>query len=298
MSETEQKSELTGHLDFEKWPHVESDPKVKTAIFAAVLAGHRLNKVYNTVFPSWVKEDNSEHTPYDERAEKIASWVIKRYTPDGLILGEEISPNEDVKGKDFWTIDGIDGTTNFARRIPVCNHTLAYVERGQTKIGVVYDFLNANLYYAVEGGGAYLNGKPIHVKERPFNKSVITFAPLLDVRKGKGASEGKEVEALWSGMKQISEESGRFHREFQSGGLELAWVASGKLDGYASSWTNPWDLSAGALLVQEAGGAATDIFGKPWKPGYYGVIAGSQTVHKEMLEILKNRRQALDKESK
>ena len=283
-----------GKLDFERWPHVERDPRVKTAILAALVAGHRLNRVFDTVFPTWVQGDKSEYTPYDARAEKIASWVIKRYDSSALILGEDISPNENVEGENFWTIDGIDGTTNFARRIPVCNHTLACVEQGRTRIGVVFDFLNNGLYHAVEGGGAYLNGQPIHVTERPFSESVITFAPLLDVRKGKGATERLEVEAVWAGMKEISESSRRFPREFQSGGLELAWVGSGKLDGYVSSWTNPWDLSAGALLVQEAGGIATNIFGDPWRPGYYGVIAGSRTVHPEMLAILNRRRLALE----
>jgi myo-inositol-1(or 4)-monophosphatase len=265
---------------------------------AALVAGHRLKGSFYTVFPTYVQGDKSEFTPFDARAEKISSGVIKRYVPSASIMGEDISPNVDVKGKNFWAIDGIDGTTNFARRIPDCNHTLAYVEDGETQVGVVCDFLHGDLYHAVRGGGAYLNGRPIHVKERPFNESVITFAPLLDVRKGKGATEGKEVEALWRGMEQISKESHRFHREFQSGGLELAWVASGKLDGYASSWTNPWDLSAGALLVQEAGGVSTNIFGEPWKPGYYGVIAGSQTVHSEMLRILKSLRMSLDEGTK
>lgn len=284
--------------EFLKWPHVESDLRVRTAIEAAFASGRMLKEAFDTVYPTWVQGDRSEYTPFDAEAERIASSVIKQRDPYALILGEDISPNEDVRGKDFWAIDGIDGTTNFARRIPICNHTLAYVEKGRTKVGVVFDFLNRNLYYAVAGNGAFLNGRPIQVKERPFSESLITFAPLLDVRKGKGETEGLEVEALWEGMRKISVASRRFHREFQSGGLELAWVASGKLDGYASSWTNPWDLSAGALLVEEAGGIATNIFGESWRPGYYGVIAGSQTVHKEMIAILKSYRQSLEESSK
>lgn len=69
-------------------------------------------------------------------------------------------------------------------------------------------------------------------------------------------------------MKEITKGSRRFHREFQSGGLELAWVASGKLDSYASAWTNPWDLSAGVLLVREANGIATNILGQESQPSY------------------------------
>lgn len=267
--------------------------RVKSAIEAAFASGRVLRDAFYSVYPTWVQGDRSEYTPFDAEAERITSSVIKQHDPSALILGEDISPSEDVRGKDFWAIDGIDDTTNFARRIPICNHTLAYVERGNTIVGVVFDFLNNDLYYAVKGGGAFLNSQPIHVFERPFNASLITFAPLLDVRKGKGETEGLEVEVLWEGMRKISEASRRFHREFQSGGLELAWVASGRLDGYASSWTNPWDLSAGALLVQEAGGIATNVFGDSWTPGYHGVIAGSKTVHAEMLRILREVRENL-----
>lgn len=283
-------------LVFKEWPLVKGNLRLKLAITAALFSGHMLQEGFNKEeFETHVQKDGSEYTPFDEHAENISSWIIKRYNPSAVIMGEEISPNENVDGKNFWVIDGIDGTTNFARRIPICNHTLAYIENGETKVGVVCDFLNNNVYYAVKGKGAYLNSKPISVSDRTFAESVIAFAPLLDTRKGKGQTEGLEVEALWRGMREISEISRRFHREFQSGGLELAWVASGKLDGYASSWTNPWDLSAGALLVSEAGGIATDIFGESWKPGYYGVIAGNKNVHAEMISILKNTRLNLGK---
>lgn len=275
---------------FEEWPLVKDNSRLRLAITVALFSGKMLNGAFYKEYESHVKDDKSEFTPFDEHAERISSWGIRRYDKESAIMSEDIRPNEDVRGRNFWAIDGIDGTTNFARRIPICNHTLAYVENGETQIGVVVDFLNKNTYYAVKDGGAYLNGKPIRVSSRPFNESVITFAPLKDVRKGKGLTEGLEVEALWQGMKRITEDSGRFHREFQSGALELAWVASGQLDGYASSWTNPWDLSAGALLVQEAGGVSTNIFGEPWKPGYYGVIAGNQPVHAEMIRILKGIR--------
>lgn len=286
----ENENHLGQSPEFLTWPHVESDLRVRSAIEAAFASGEMLRKAFYTVYPTWVQGDKSEFTPFDAEAERIALGVIRQRDPHALILGEDISPNEDVRNKDFWAVDGLDGTTNFARRIPICNHTLARVEHGHTVVGVVYEFLTNDLYYAVKDGGAFLNGERIHVHERPFNESLITYAPLINVRKGKGATERLEVDALWNGMRAITEASRRFGREFQSGGLELAWVASGKLDGYASSWTNPWDLSAGALLVQEAGGVATNIFGEPWQPGYYGVIAGSQTVHSRMLEILQSIR--------
>ena len=284
-----------GFNNLDDWPLVKGNLQLTAAIKAAVAAGGLLVPAFYSKYEHYVQQDKSEYTKWDGQSEMLARTIIRHFEPQAKIMGEELSPNADVSGEDFWAIDGIDGTTNFTRRIPVCNVTLAKIEKGQVEVGVVFDFLNKGLYYAVRGGGAYHNGQQIHASNVPFNESVITFAPLLNVRKGKGLTEGLEVEALWQGMKEISEKSRRFHREFQSGGLELAWVAEGKLEGYASSWTNPWDLSAGALLVEEAGGIVTNIFNEPWKPGYYGVIAGNLLVHKEMIDILKRKRDVLGK---
>ena len=270
--------------NFLKWPLVSENEALKTALEASFVAGAILKKGFFEKFESYMKEDQSEYTPFDIQAEEIAIREIKKFDRNAVFLSEEISPGENVEDKNFWTIDGIDGTTNFSRGIPLWNFTMAYVEKGRVKIGIVYVPLQNEMYYAVEGQGAYCNGKKISIKERPYNESVITFAPLLDVRKNKGKHEKKLVEALWKGMEKVSKDSGRFHREFQSGGQELAWVASGRLDGYASSWTSPWDLSAGVLLVREAGGVATNILGQDWQPSYWGVIAGSKTIHREMMK--------------
>ena len=270
--------------DFSDWPHSTRN-EVNTALRAAVSAGEMLHQAFYSEYKTYTKKDKSEFTPFDEQAEVIAKSVINISEPNAIIMSEELFPCQDVCGMDFWTIDGIDGTTNFSRGIPVCNFTISKVIGGEIAVGVVFDFLHGELFFAVRNGGAYLNGKRIRVQNRKFSESVITFAPLLDVRSGKGKKENQSVAALWSGMKEISELSGRFHREFQSGGQELSWVASGKLDGYASSWTNPWDLSAGVLLVLEAGGIATNILGEIWRPSFWGVIAGSPCVHGEMLKI-------------
>lgn len=271
----------------EDWPLVKDNPVLHTALTSSFAAGRMLNRAFFTNFETHVKEDQSAFTPFDIQAELIARKRIRKFDPAAVFLGEELSPDEDVRGRNFWTIDGIDGTTNFSRGIPIWNFTETYVEAGRAQVGIVFVPLHREIYYAVDGQGAYLNGIAIHVKERPYTESVITFAPLLDVRKDKGEFETAEVEALWKGMEELSKSSGRFHREFQSGGQELAWLASGRLDGYASSWTNPWDLSAGTLLVREAGGIASNILGEEWQPSYWGVIAGSQTVHPELIKVFR-----------
>ncbi|HVZ66953.1 MAG TPA: inositol monophosphatase [Patescibacteria group bacterium] len=278
-----------GNLEpkIEQWPLVEQNPDLKIAIQASVKAGTFLkNAFYSKDYEIRVNDDKSEYTPFDQQAEAIGINTIRDFEPDAVIMSEEISPNQDISGGDFWVIDGIDGTTNFSLRIPICNFTLAKAEAGKLKLGVVNDFLNGNVYYAIDGQGAYKNGEPMSTSSRPFDKCVITFAPLRDAHRGKWDKEKQAVTAVRNAMDEITDVSGRFHREFQSGALELAWVAEGKLDGYASSWTSPWDLSAGALLVREAGGIATNIYGEQWQPGYMGVIAGNQEVQPQMLSII------------
>lgn len=271
---------------FETCPNVSENPTLKLALQASVAAGERLHRAFYSEYETSVRDDQSEFTPFDVQAEAIAITAIREAEPQAVIMSEEVTPDQDISGGDFWVIDGIDGTTNFSRRIPICNFTLAKAEGGKTQIGVVFDFLNGNLYYAEKGKGAFKNGERIRVSERPFKESVISFAPLRDANRGKGVNDKSLVRALRAGMDQITDESGRFHREFQSGALELAWVAEGKLDGYASAWTSPWDLSAGVLLVRESGGIATNILGEDWEPSYLGVIAGNQNVHPQILEIL------------
>lgn len=181
----------------------------------SVAAGQMLRKAFYSNFESNLNPDGSQFTPFDSQAESIAKRIIKNFEPDAIILGEELTSNEDVSHKNFWVIDGIDGTTNFSRNIPICNFTVAKIENGKTSVGVVYEFLKNNIYFAVNGKGSYLNGKPIEIIERPFKDSVVSFAPLLNVRKGKGEYENELVDAAWMAMRKISEGSGRFHREFQ-----------------------------------------------------------------------------------
>src|SRR3989344_1097014 len=274
------------NLNPANWPHYNTSPPLKIAIDTALETRKLLRAGFNSSYSSFIKPDQSDYTPYDIQAEIIARRQIRQYYPYVPIMGEELTPNEHMLDGNFWVIDPIDGTTNFARGIHFANFTIAMIKEGETQVGVVCDFLHDNIYYAFKGHGAYKNGIQMQVATRSFNESVISFAPLLNVRSQKGYFEEEQVKALWDGMRKIAEKSGRFPRELQSGALELAMVANGQLDGYVSSWTNPWDLSAGVLLVKEAGGIVTNILGAEWQPSFWGVLAGSCTIHPEIFQII------------
>lgn len=287
--------------DYKNWPLVKEDPSLYTAVKVSMAAGRILRAAFYKGIETHLYDDQSNWTKFDGLVELMAKSAIRKLQPGAKILGEEYSKNEDVSGKRFWTVDAVDGTTNFANGIDLFNFTVAEVIDGKTMLGVVYDPIRRKCFYAVEGQGAYCNGKPISVSHRPFRECLLSFAPLRDVRKGRGYHEGELVDALWAGMEAITKESGRFHRELQSGGIELSMVASGVLDGYASSWTNPYDLGPGAHIVREAGGVVTTMAGdewhpmrfeaapgsteEKWRPNYWGVIAGNPEIHQDILRI-------------
>lgn len=279
-------------IDFDKWPLIKEHDALALQLAIASEVGKTLYDAFYQGVKSHVGIDQSEQTTIEEEIEVRAREMIHQNYPNVSIMGEEVKPDEDISGKHFFVIDPVDGTTNWTRGFPICNFTMAEAVDGELKSSIVYDFLHGTTYYAVKDGGAFKDGYPIYVSKRPFRESVICFAPLRDVRKGKGEYEGSLVKALWDGMEDITIQSGRFHREIQSGALELAEVARGIWDGYASSWTNPWDLSGGVLLVKEGGGRATTMLGNDWqpryknKPNYWGVIAGNSEVHGAMLPIL------------
>ncbi|MFH0937474.1 MAG: inositol monophosphatase family protein [Candidatus Daviesbacteria bacterium] len=288
--------------EYKNWPLVSEDLALQTAVGVSLKAGKILRSAFYKGVETHLYEDRSNYTEFDGMVENLAKGVIRRLQPGSKIMGEEYSKDEDISGKDFWTVDGVDGTTNFANGIDTFNFTTAQVVNGETRVAVVYDPIRRKCYYAAEGERAYCNGQPIHVSNRPFGECLLSFAPLRDVRKGRGYYERELVEALWAGMEKITKESGRFHRELQSGGLELSYVASGILDGYASSWTSPYDLAPGAFIARRAGAIVTNMQGKEWhpmieeatpgsgekkwRPNYWGVIAGNPIVQPEMLEIL------------
>lgn len=267
------------------WTLVKDNPNLEAAVIASIFAGNKIEGQYNP---------NLHRNPHaiqlteaaSREAEELAISEIRGFYPDAAFLTKKLFPNADVTNKNYWTINGMDGQENFSRGNRSWDTTIAYIENGCTKIGVVFEPLEKRIYYAVEEMGAYLNGKPIHVSSRPLTESVICFAPLLDVRKHKGEGESAAVEALWEGMRRISEKAKRFFLSIQCGGIELSEVTEGKAEGFASSWTRPYHLAAGVLLVREAGGIVTNIQGDLWQPSDWGVIGGNQEVYPVMFEIL------------
>lgn len=190
-------------------------------------------------------------TQADLAVERHIREAVAQAFPGDQVVGEEMGGQGDVVAdQDFWLVDPIDGTANYATDIPRWCISIAYLKDGKPVIGVLFDPVINRMYTALLGGGAYQNGKPIHARST-FSLDGATIELGWSARRSYTAYL-KKAEAL---MKAGS----AFVRR-GSGALGLADVAAGRVDGYAELHINAWDCAAGILLVTEAGGRANNFF--------------------------------------
>lgn len=180
----------------------------------------------------------------------IRAEVAKAFAGD-LVVGEEMGGQDAVGGAgNFWLVDPIDGTANYATDVPRWCISIAYLEAGKPVLGVLFDPLMDRLYSAGRGAGARLNGQPIRARStKALDGATVELG--WSTRSQPAAYLGKAAALLAAGC--------AFTRR-GSGALGLADVAAGRVDGYAELHINAWDCAAGILLVTESGGLANDFF--------------------------------------
>jgi myo-inositol-1(or 4)-monophosphatase len=183
-----------------------------------------------------------------EVEELIRTRLVTAFPDDGL-LGEEGGGEDSGPGGALWVIDPIDGTANFLRGMPYWSVTLAYLVAGRTEIGVTYDPVHEDLFWARRGAGAYRNERAIRVSEQTDPKQAVlgsTYTFKMAI-----ADYVRLIEGILR--------AGADHRRMGSTALMMCHVADGRLDGCLTLYCNSWDVIGGLLLVQEAGGAASDF---------------------------------------
>ncbi|MBI4307654.1 MAG: inositol monophosphatase [Chloroflexi bacterium] len=236
-------------------------------------AGRTLMKHFLLEKKVRVKGRGNIVTSVDYLVESGLVEFLHREFPNFGILSEESVDEKGTTGY-TWITDPLDGTRNYASRLPHFSVTLALVRGEDILVGLVYDPLRNELFYAERGSGAYLNGKPIQVSEQPsVEMSVVGLDMGYDDDKAHLALE--MVTALWPGMQSL--------RIMGSAALGLAYAAAGRLDIYVHHFLYPWDIASGILLVQEAGGKVTDRLGGPVSWRSQGVIAAGEAVHDDFL---------------
>ncbi len=184
----------------------------------------------------------------DRNVELAVRAALAKAFPEDGIVGEEGAPTSGSSGY-TWVIDPIDGTTNFVNGIPQWCVIIACVHNGQTVIGVVHDPVHDEMHHAVAGGGAFCNDRPIRCSAK---------TSLREGSLGIGFSGRTHIE----GVKRLVDlccDAGTVFWRNGSGGLSLAYVASGRILGYVEEHMNAWDFLAGHLIVAEAGGRAEPV---------------------------------------
>jgi myo-inositol-1(or 4)-monophosphatase len=217
-------------------------------------------------------------TEADQEAEAAVIAVLRRAFPAHAILAEEGGGNATVAGEHRWLIDPLDGTTNFAHTFPQFCVSIAYERRGRVQLAVIFDALKKELFVARRGAGAWLNRKPIRVSRvRTLDLALLATGFAYDRRERR-----RFYLCFWEAFML------RTHgvRRTGSAALDLAWVACGRVDAFWEFGLKPWDVAAGSLLVEEAGGRVSNMDGAKLDLGAAQIIASNGRLHKPMIETL------------
>ena len=221
-------------------------------------------------------------TDVDQAAEALILSRIRAQYPDHLIFAEETAQDRRVlRGNaPVWLVDPLDGTVNYAHGFPVFATSLALVVDGRPVVGVTVDPLRHEVFAAERGQGAWLNGHPLHVTARQ------TLAESL-LATGFPYTRATEPDNNLDAFTYIMLRT-RGVRRAGSACLDIAWVAAGRLDGFWEMYLQPYDWSAGWLLIEEAGGRVTDFSGQPWhmNPTVARMVATNGLIHDELLAAI------------
>lgn len=254
---------------------------------AALLAGNLLAKGYGTTFTIEGKAGGTQNlvTEYDHASEKLIIDFLKEKTPGCAFLAEESGSTPSQSNKDsplLWIIDPLDGTVNFAHQIPFFCVTIAAVWNGEIVAGVAYHPLLKDLFTALKGEGAFLNGRRLHVSNAstPEQAMMATGFPT-NVEDNPEHCIEHFTHMLHKGFPI---------RRLGSAVLDLAYVAAGRFDAFWEITLHPWDMAAGRLMVEEAGGRVTDYHGQKINPLHSShIIATNGLLHPLMLKVLNRK---------
>ncbi|MGD1996057.1 MAG: inositol monophosphatase family protein [Anaerolineae bacterium] len=216
-------------------------------------------------------------TDADTAAETVILSILRTRFPDHAILSEETGGNADSPYT--WLVDPLDGTTNYSRRHPTFSVSVALTWEGEPTAGVVHDPLRDHTFAARRGGGATLNGRPIHA--RP---SVRLADALVGLDWAHDDAQRRQVMRRL----RILAPQCRTVRGLGSAALALTYVGAGWLDLYFATGLHPWDTAAASLIVTEAGGKVTGWNGEPWRVGHPALLASGGPLHAEALKLWKS----------
>ena len=246
---------------------------IEIARDAGIFLKNKLNSVHTINY----KGEINLVTEVDKISEGMITSKIASLFPDHDILAEEFTYT--TRGSDFtWIIDPLDGTTNYAHGYPFFCVSIALQKLDTLIVGIIYDPMLNEMFVAEKGKGAFLNDRAIHVSNtNRVIKGLLATGFPYDIREDSH-NNLNYFNTMIMKAQAI--------RRAGSAALDLAYVAAGRFDGFWELKLNPWDIAAGWLLVEEAGGIVTDMRGKDYYLESPSILASNGRIHKEMMDVL------------
>lgn len=254
---------------------------LKAAESIALSAGKLLRRLWEEPRELTRKGFRDIVTDADFASQRLITSEIKRLFPDHGFLTEEDDETLSQDGEVVWIIDPVDGTSNYSRQMPSFSVSIAVARRQEmnlsVEVGVVYDPVRQELFSARRGAGAKLNGYPIF--------TALTDAPIEAIISLDWSHRRETRQATLDILQELAHEV-KTIRAIGTAALAISWVAAGRLDGYLNINLHPWDVAAGGVIVQEAGGRISNFSGDAWHWQQMDCIVSNGPLHDRFVEIL------------
>jgi myo-inositol-1(or 4)-monophosphatase len=249
---------------------------LETSVEIAREAGALLANYFEKRISYELKGEYDLVTDADRASERLVVDRLRSRFPTHSIVAEEGGGHENSSGEYRWYVDPLDGTTNFAHGFPMFNVTLALERAGELIAGCIYDPIHDEMFSVERGSGAYLNNRRIRVSKAARIEDSLAATGFPSRKRHQNVNVHFYYQmAMWShGVRRAG-----------SAALDLAYVASGRLDLFWEFGLKPWDMAAGVLLVSEAGGKVSDMQGGPVRIGGPHLLADNGLVHDEVLKL-------------
>lgn len=256
------------------------DPMLNIATRAARAAGDIIARHMDRLDSLRIdqKGRNDFVSEVDRMAEQEIISILHKAYPSHAFLGEESGRSGAEREEFLWIIDPLDGTTNFLHGFPMFCVSIALMCKGRLECGVIYDPVRQELFTAKRGGGAMLDNRRLRVTKQSTPKGALLGT-------GFPFKEQKHLDAYLGMFRDLMQDTAGIRRA-GSAALDLAYVAAGRMDGFWELGLSPWDIAAGILMIQEAGGIVTDLAGGDGYMASGNVLGSNPKLHQWMRETI------------